>query len=304
MNAAKQNPRTASEMPRPSKSERILVVKEEETIREIIASMLTRAGYECQESGDGLEALALLDSSKGFDLLLAGLSMPNLDGIALLERTKAKYPDLPVVIVAVHNVRLALLALHSGAYEYLFKPFEEEQLLATVRRALEYRRLKLANRGYKKELGILTIPAAHEERILLQDDEETIREIVSSMLRGSHYECRAVASPKEALDMLRSGEQFDLVICGLLETLEDNFFKRMGEQFPDIPLVVLSACHGFHFFLPALRDGAYDYLMKPFEREELLIVVRRALEYRNLKLENSEYKAKLGETGETEIPVG
>jgi len=103
MNAAKQNPRTASQMPRPSKSERILVVKEEETSREIIASMLTRAGYECQEAGDGLEALALLDSSKGFDLLLSGLTMPNLDGIALLERTDAKYPRkrYPVKRVAI-----------------------------------------------------------------------------------------------------------------------------------------------------------------------------------------------------------
>ncbi len=86
MNAAKQSPRTASEMPRPSKPERILVVKEEETSREIIASMLTRAGYECQEAGDGLEALALLDLSKGFDLLLAGLTMPNLAGRVLGEQ--------------------------------------------------------------------------------------------------------------------------------------------------------------------------------------------------------------------------
>jgi DNA-binding NtrC family response regulator len=129
-------------------------------------------------------------------------------------------------------------------------------------------------------------------RILIQDDEETIREIVSSMLT-SHYECRGVASPKEALDILSAGEQFDLILCGLLETLGDDFFKRMGEHFPDIPLVVLSACHGFSSFLPALRDGAYDYLVKPFEREQLLIVVRRALEYRRLKLENREYKAKL-----------
>jgi hypothetical protein len=73
--AAKQSPRTTSEVPTPSKSERILVVKEEETSREIIASMLARAGYECQEAGDGLEALALLDLSKGFDLLLAGLTI-------------------------------------------------------------------------------------------------------------------------------------------------------------------------------------------------------------------------------------
>jgi DNA-binding NtrC family response regulator len=120
-----------------------------------------------------------------------------------------------------------------------------------------------------------------------------MREIVSSMLISSHYECRGVASPKEALDILSSGEQFDLILCGLLETQEDNFFKRVGEHFPDIPLVVLRACHGFSMFSPALRDGAYDYLMKPFEREQLIFAIRRALECRRLKLENLEYKARL-----------
>ena len=130
------------------------------------------------------------------------------------------------------------------------------------------------------------------ERILVQDDEETIREIISSMLVGVHYECRAVASPKEVLDILRSGEQFDLVVCGLLETGE-KFFKRMSKQFPNIPVIVLSACHDLQLFLSALRDGAYDYLMKPFDREQLIFAVRRALEYRRLKLENREYKVRL-----------
>jgi len=89
--------------------------------------------------------------------------------------------------------------------------------------------------------------------------------------------------------ILSSGDQFDLVLCGLLETLEEDFFKRMRQQFPDIPMVVLSACHDLQLFLPALRDGAYDYLIKPFERDQLLFSVRRALEYRQLRLENRAY---------------
>jgi DNA-binding NtrC family response regulator len=141
-----------------------------------------------------------------------------------------------------------------------------------------------------QETWSLNNPTTHNpERILVQDDEEPIRDIVSAMLTSSRYECRPVASPKQVLDILRSGKQFELVLCGLLETLEKDFFKRMSEQFPDIAVVVLSACHGLSRFLPALRDGACDYLVKPFEREQLLIVVRRALEYRRLKLENRAY---------------
>ncbi len=252
--------------------------------------MLTTDGYQCRTAADGLEALAVLDSEE-FALLLTNLMMPNLDGLGLLERTKEKFPDTPVVVeTVVHNISVALAAIHNGAYDYLLAPVNREQLLTVVHRALEYRRLRLENQNCQKKLGALTIPTAPKlEHILVQDDEEPMREIIASMLTSAHYECRGIASPKELLDILRSGEQCELVLCGLLETLEEGFFERMSEQFPEIPLVVLSACHDVSLFTVALRYGAYDYLLKPFEREQLLNVVRRALEYRRLRLENRAY---------------
>src|SRR5207245_5070548 len=82
--------------------------------------------------------------------------MPDLDGIGLLERTKEKFPDMPVVMVtAVHDISVALAAIRNGAYDYLLKPFERDQLLATVRRALENRRLKVENRAYQTNLESL-----------------------------------------------------------------------------------------------------------------------------------------------------
>jgi putative nucleotidyltransferase with HDIG domain len=134
-------------------SERILVVDDEETIREIVSSMLTSANFKCRQAASGMEALALLDSGEQFELMLSDLMMANLDGIGLLEKTKERFPDMPVVMVtAVHDISVALGALRNGAYDYLLKPFEREQLLATVRRALENRRLKLENRKYQTEL--------------------------------------------------------------------------------------------------------------------------------------------------------
>jgi putative nucleotidyltransferase with HDIG domain len=73
-----------------------------------------------------------------------------------LERTKEKYPDMPVVMVtAVHDISVALAAIRNGAYDYLLKPFEREQLLNTVSRALENRRLKVENRTYQTNLESL-----------------------------------------------------------------------------------------------------------------------------------------------------
>ena len=88
--------------------------------------------------------------------MLSDLMMADLDGIGLLERTKEKFPDMPVVMVtAVHDISVALAAIRNGAYDYLLKPFEREQLLATVRRALENRRLKMENRAYQTRLEAL-----------------------------------------------------------------------------------------------------------------------------------------------------
>jgi len=137
-------------------TERILVVDDEEAIREIVTSMLMSANYQCRQAASGLEALALLNSGEEFELMLSDLMMADLDGIGLLERTKEKYPDMPVVMVtAVHDISVALAAIRNGAYDYLLKPFEREQLLATVRRALENRRLKMENREYQTNLEAL-----------------------------------------------------------------------------------------------------------------------------------------------------
>src|SRR5437899_6708318 len=137
-------------------NERILVVDDEETIRDVVSSMLGSGHYQCKQAASAFEALALLDSGEEFELMLSDLLMPDLDGIGLLERTKEKFPDMPVVMVtAVHDISVALAAIRNGAYDYLLKPFEREQLMATVRRALENRRLKIENRAYQTELEAL-----------------------------------------------------------------------------------------------------------------------------------------------------
>jgi DNA-binding NtrC family response regulator len=273
---------------------RILVVNDEEPFREIVACMLTSAGYQCRTASDGLEALAALDSGKEFELLLTNLMMPNLDGIGLLERTKDNFPDMPVVVeTATHDISVALAAIRNGAYDYLLEPFEREQLLTLVRRVLEYRSLKLENRRYKKKLGTLATPTNHRpERILMQHNEEPIREICASLLTSEGYEIRQATSPEEALEILRSDDEFALLLCKVVESVEEKLFERLAETGPDIPAVVWG-CRPVPVFLNALREGAHDYIAVPFEREELLNVVRRAIEYRRLKLENRALRAQV-----------
>ncbi|MGB9073036.1 MAG: HD domain-containing phosphohydrolase [Terriglobales bacterium] len=155
-------------------SDRILVVDDEEAIREIVSSMLTAAQFQARQAGSGLEALRLLESGEEFDLVLSDLMMAEMDGIALLERAKEKFPDLPVVMVtAVHDISIALQAIRNGAYDYLLKPFEREQLLATVRRALENRRLKRENDTYRTNLEALVAARTQQLRTAMSDLERS-----------------------------------------------------------------------------------------------------------------------------------
>jgi len=162
------------EDPAPMSAERILVVDDEEAIREIVTSMLSSAGYNCRQATSGMDALKTLESGAEFELMLSDLMMAELDGIGLLERTKEQYPDMPVVMVtAVHDISVALAAIRNGAYDYLLKPFEREQLLATVRRALENRRLKLENRAYQSNLESLVAARTEQLRQAMMDLERS-----------------------------------------------------------------------------------------------------------------------------------
>lgn len=134
-----------------------MVVNDAEPILEIIRAMLKDDGYKIVTAIDGIEALELLESGQKFDLLFCNLMMPRLDGLGVLEQTKGKYPDMPFVLhTAVHDISAALAAVRNGAYDSRLMPFEREQLLAVVTRALEYRRLKIENRTLKERLAQVT----------------------------------------------------------------------------------------------------------------------------------------------------
>src|SRR5580700_3554662 len=154
--------------------DRILVVDDEEAIRAIVCAILAAAGYSWKQASSGMEALALLNSGEEFELMLSDLMMADLDGIGLLERTKERFPDMPVVMVtAVHDISVALAAIRNGAYDYLLKPFEREQLLNAVGRALENRRLKVENRTYQINLESLVEARTQQLQAAMVDLERS-----------------------------------------------------------------------------------------------------------------------------------
>jgi len=139
-------------MARARKPARILVVDDETHVRSMIGAALERQGYDVQLARSGREALELLDQH-AFDLVLADIVMQDGNGIYLLDRIHGKTPNLPVVMVsAVHDISVAIDAMRRGAYDYLLKPFEREQLVTTVVRALEHRQALQDSHNYQQNL--------------------------------------------------------------------------------------------------------------------------------------------------------
>jgi putative nucleotidyltransferase with HDIG domain len=132
--------------------ERILVVDDEEAIREVVSTLLEAQGYHCSAVGNGRAALEYVEKNS-LDLVLSDMVMPEMDGLKLLEWLRARDQDIPVIMVtAMHDLSTALEAIRRGAYDYILKPFEKDQLFLSVRRALERRHLVRENRNYQRNL--------------------------------------------------------------------------------------------------------------------------------------------------------
>ncbi|MFZ5440077.1 MAG: sigma-54-dependent transcriptional regulator [Myxococcota bacterium] len=135
---------------------RVLVVDDDAGVRFTLQGLLEDEGLEVLEAGDGLEALARLEKG-GVDLVVSDVRMPRLDGLGLLEKVRQLPEPRPnVILVTAHgNERLAVEAMKKGAYDYFKKPFELDEVLAVVRRALGTVSLARENTRLQGEVTLL-----------------------------------------------------------------------------------------------------------------------------------------------------
>ena len=132
---------------------RILVVDDEESIREFLDIMLKKEGYEVSLAEDGQQALGVL-KNRSFDMVISDLQMPNLNGVELLKEVKTQFPDiLFMLITAFGTTESAVEAMKLGAYDYITKPFKIDEVRLNIKNALRAQNLEVENRTLKKQLN-------------------------------------------------------------------------------------------------------------------------------------------------------
>jgi putative two-component system response regulator len=156
---------------------KILLVDDEPAIPQLLSRWLTAEGYECTTADNGEAALKLMHAT-AFDLVISDIMMPGMSGMDLLMFMRPLFADTAVIMAtAVNDRQTAILALELGAYGYVAKPFDRNEIVINVVNALERRRLTLLSRNYEKSLEAEVILRTQE---VAQREEEILFRLLSA----------------------------------------------------------------------------------------------------------------------------
>jgi two-component system response regulator PilR (NtrC family) len=218
--------------------EKILVVDDEQSLREVLSIMLKRAGYAVTSATGGEEAVELLQKEI-YDLVITDLRMPKVDGMEVLSAVKSVSPETVVLIItAFASADSAVEAMKQGAYDYLTKPFQVDEVQLIIRNALEKRRLTTENMILKREMASQSSFA----QLVGQSDAmqkvfEVVRKVADS--KSNVLICGESGTGKELVaraihyNSARSALPFVAVNCSAVpETLlESELFGHMKGSF-------------------------------------------------------------------------
>ncbi|RME30574.1 MAG: sigma-54-dependent Fis family transcriptional regulator, partial [Candidatus Zixiibacteriota bacterium] len=137
---------------------KILLADDDSSLRRVLQFKLEQHGYEVTAVENGQLALDRLRDER-YDLLLSDIKMPKLSGLELLEKAKGLQPDLKIILITAHaTVSQAVQAVKSGAFDYITKPFEDDELLVALEKALAFGKLEDENRQLKGKLRRVSQP--------------------------------------------------------------------------------------------------------------------------------------------------
>ena len=198
---------------------RILVIEDQEEIRDLIANYLNEQGYEARTAENGLDGLFILEQWPA-DLVTVDMNMPIMNGRDFIEKAVARWAEMPIVVVSgIGAVEEAVEAIRLGAHDFITKPIENFSLVNnTIERALEATELVRQNRHYQANLEKMVEQRTYEL-------QETKRQLLYSLGKSAEYR-----DNETGRHVIRVGEISALLgkACGL----EESLCKTFGEAAP------------------------------------------------------------------------
>lgn len=216
----------------------IHIIDDEPIIHEVLGDLLTSEGYSVEISSGGKEALKKFDS-QSYDLILLDLLMPGMDGIEVLHKIKEKDPEAQVIIITAYaSVESAISAMKSGAFDYVQKPFKHDELLMTIKRAIEHKTLQQENIRLKEELNKkFKFESIIGKSTQMQDMFETIKAVAPTrstiLIQGESGTGKELVARAIHQNSNRTGFPFITVNSGSLppDLLESHLFGHVKGAF-------------------------------------------------------------------------
>jgi response regulator RpfG family c-di-GMP phosphodiesterase len=198
---------------------RILIMDDEALVREVLLRKLASQGYTCECCENGRAALDLL-ASKRFDLVLADALMPEIGGLAFLREAMMVCPDVAVIMAtSVVDIDVAVDSLKDGAYDWITKPFSLEEVIISISRALEKRRLLIENRNYQRTL---------EEQVASRTSQ--LQEALKVLEHTYHSTLVALSKALDSRDR-------DADSCSLRVTVCERLGRQLGLSKPEMCVI-------------------------------------------------------------------
>ena len=214
----------------------ILIVDDERDIRELIGDILQDEGFETRLARDSDECMKSIDEAQPALLILdIWLKDSHMDGIDILKTVKRDYPDIPVVIISGHgNIEIAVAAIKQGAYDFIEKPFNIDQLLVVVRRGMETSRLRHENQALKRKDSNPSemLGEAPAFRTLISQLDKVTKSNGRVMLSGPAGAGKELAARYIHANSNRATAPFVCVSCASVESdrMEEVLFGRESDD--------------------------------------------------------------------------
>lgn len=170
-----------------AKQYRVLIVDDEPVIRRILRQRFLAEGYHCEEASNAEEALDRLANDSA-ELIVLDIKMPGKSGVELLPEIKHMYPDTAVIMAtAITDTTTAINCMREGAYDYVVKPFNLDEVAISAQRALEKRRLELENRAYQQHLEKMVAERTAELKQAIGEIKLASLDTIHRLVRAAEY---------------------------------------------------------------------------------------------------------------------
>jgi DNA-binding response OmpR family regulator/HPt (histidine-containing phosphotransfer) domain-containing protein len=250
----------------------ILVADDDDLVRDLLKHGLQNAKCKIIQAENGNKVLEILEQSTTHstitkpDLIVLDVNMPEMGGFEVLERLKNHHAlqDIPVIMLTRRDEdENVIKGISSGVVDYITKPFQLPELVSRIMDALQ----------------------RHKTKVLVADDDELIRDLLRQRFYRMGYTVPTVGNGRDALACMQT-EQPDIAILDIMMPGMDGLAvleqAKKNPMTADIPVVILTAKSQQESILQGLESGAYDYITKPFDLDEVVARVSGILRRRKI----------------------